>query len=153
MEKQDIVKQLIDQLEEKLMVMAQAAQETHEASTGSENAAEGKYDTRGLEASYLANAQAEQVKVMQSQLDSLKSVTLEKFELGEPIDIGALVELDREEELEYFLLLPSAGGLTLPFRDSTLTTIAPESALFQQLFHRGLGDMIEPGEMLILGIS
>ena len=48
MTKTDIFNQLIAFLHQQLAKMTEAARITHEASTGDEAKAEGKYDTRGL---------------------------------------------------------------------------------------------------------
>ena len=48
--------QVLERLAEDLLQAEQAAQTAHETATHEENIAENKYDTLGLEAAYLANA-------------------------------------------------------------------------------------------------
>ena len=58
MNKTHLIAQIIAALEHDLDVVTRAAQSAYEAATAEENIAENKYDTLGLEASYLATGQA-----------------------------------------------------------------------------------------------
>ena len=71
MDKQDIFQQVLTRLQDQCSTMQQAAQSSHDAATGSESKSEGKYDTRGLEASYLASAQAEQYENLKQAIHNL----------------------------------------------------------------------------------
>ena len=62
MSKQTLVAQIRRELEEKLAVMQAAAADAKENATGDETKSDGKYDTRAIEAGYLAGAQAEQAE-------------------------------------------------------------------------------------------
>lgn len=54
MNKQDVLQRIIDKLNIDLDIAERAAQTAYETATHEENIAENKYDTLGLEASYLA---------------------------------------------------------------------------------------------------
>ena len=58
MKKQELISAFITQLERDLVTMKEAARNTLQAATHEESKAENEYDTRGLEASYLAGAQS-----------------------------------------------------------------------------------------------
>ena len=60
MSKPVLVDQIREQLKEQLNVMQAAAAEARENATGDETRSDGKYDTRAIEAGYLAGAQARQ---------------------------------------------------------------------------------------------
>lgn len=65
--KHDLIQQVITSLRENLEVLRKAAMETHSNSTDAQSKQEGKYDTRKLEASYLAEAQAEKVVLLKKK--------------------------------------------------------------------------------------
>ena len=52
---------IIDKLQADLAVAKDALKASHEAATHAESKAENKYDTRGLEAAYLADGQRKRV--------------------------------------------------------------------------------------------
>ena len=65
-----VVRQIIASLTESLGVLEKAARASHEEATHESSKAESKYDTRGLEAAYLAGGQARQAKEI---MDSIKA--------------------------------------------------------------------------------
>ena len=70
---------LLEKLEVDLDVLQRAAQTAYEAATHEENVAENKYDTLGLEASYLATGQARRVEQIRQSLKSCRTMALEPF--------------------------------------------------------------------------
>ena len=58
-DKQAIIDRLVEKLQSEAEALVRAAQAAHEAATHEESRAEDHHDTRGLEASYLAGAQAQ----------------------------------------------------------------------------------------------
>ena len=70
MNKGTLIKQIIGSLTESLAVLEKAARASHEEATHESSKAESKYDTRGLEAAYLAGGQARQAREI---LDSIKA--------------------------------------------------------------------------------
>ena len=56
--KQKLIEAILLELESELSVLADAAKAAHLAATHEESVAEDPHDTRGVEASYLAGAQA-----------------------------------------------------------------------------------------------
>jgi len=153
MSKHAAIKQLTEILRQQLADMADAAKTTHEAATGEESKQEGKYDTRGLEASYLAGAQAEQTRKIAHSLKTFESLELDDFTAESPVSPGALVETESNAQINYYLLTPCAGGMSIDFRDGTLTTLSPEAPRYQELIGRHVGDFIEDNTVIILDIS
>ena len=69
MNKKKLLEQIIDGLGDGLRVLEKAARASHAEATHESSKAESKYDTRGLEAAYLAGGQARQAREI---LDSIK---------------------------------------------------------------------------------
>ena len=153
MTKAEIFNQLIVFLRRQLAKMTEAARTTHEASTGDEAKAEGKYDTRGLEASYLAEAQAEQCRKLAHSLHIIESLTINDLPPDSPVDAGALVETELDGTLCYYLLTPCAGGVSIDYQGCEITTLSPDSPLYQSLLGKRCGDILDPSGIMILEIS
>lgn len=130
-----------------------AAAEAHAAATDPDAKAESKYDTRSLEASYLASGQARQVDALAAGLERLESFDAPDFDLADPVAAGALVETDLDGESEWFLLLPAGGGLSLEHDGLEITLLAPDSRLYQNLLGNNLGDSLEDTGHLITEIA
>ena len=71
MNKKQIIKSFEEQIAQALSVMTQAALHAHEAATHGESKAEDQYDTRGLEASYLAGAQSRRAMELEEALANM----------------------------------------------------------------------------------
>lgn len=105
----------------------QAANEQASAGATSEEArAETKWDTCGLEASYLARGHAAQFKALAAGVHELRAFTLPVF-TGQPAGPGALIEVELDGEKMLFFLLPCGGGTELTVEGRTVTVITPES--------------------------
>lgn len=120
--------------------VTRAAKETHAAATDPGSKAESKYDTRSLEASYLAAGQAKQVEDLAKDVTLFESFAPADFGPDEPIDSGALVEVDLDGESSWFLLAPGAGGVEVDWEGQDVTILTPASALYQRLLGLRMGD-------------
>src|SRR3954468_5002240 len=97
--KSDLMKHIIEALHESLAVLEKAARASHAEATHESSKAENKYDTRGLEAAYLAGGQARQAKEILDSIKIYESLPTRDFAPGDPIDLSALVELEMDGTL------------------------------------------------------
>ncbi|MCB1098584.1 MAG: hypothetical protein KDN22_23630 [Verrucomicrobiae bacterium] len=141
-------------LEQDLQRTLAAARATEAAATDPESRSEGKYDTRGLEASYLAAGQSEQVEELAKSLRLIGiSSNFPDFSPSDNIRSGALVEVDLAGERAMFLLAPAAGGLDVELDGIEVTVLAPGAPLRAKLDGRIVGDRFESPPMRIVAIS
>lgn len=133
--------------------LTRAAREAHAAATDPGSKAEGKYDTRSLEASYLAAGQAKQVEELARDVELFENATLPAFDMEDAIDAGALVEVDLNDEPQWFLLAPAAGGVLIVFEDREITLLTPASALYQRLLGLRTGDSLDDPPLFVSEIS
>jgi len=106
--KPDVVEALHKALQDELQAVESVAAMARDEATNSETKAEGKYDTRATEASYLARGQAIRVaelRRLQAWYERLDS----EGPAPDRVRLGALVEIEGERS-EYFFLAPSGGG-------------------------------------------
>src|SRR3982750_1295379 len=101
-----LLQKIVAQLTADLEVLERAAQASHAEATHESSKAENKYDTRGLEASYLAHGQARQARETEIARQEFANLRVRAFGAKDAIDLGALVELDGT----LYFIGPSAGG-------------------------------------------
>ena len=137
--KGQLLKRIIAALTGNLSVLEKAARASHEEATHESSRAESKYDTRGLEAAYLAGGQARQTKEILDAIALYDSLMLKKFTTGEPIDLTALVELEADRTRSWFFIGPKSGGLEIEYQGREIMVITPQSPLGQSLMGKKEG--------------
>ena len=135
-----LVKKIIAHLAAELGLYAKAARAAREEATDPQNKAENKYDTRGLEASYLARGQARQVADTEQAMHELAALELRVFGAADPIHVGALVEVERRGEPSCYFIAPKAGGTEVKIGKKEVLVLTPRSPLGQQLMGKRQGD-------------
>jgi transcription elongation GreA/GreB family factor len=145
MKKSQLLKLIVAALSENLEVLTKAARASHEEATHESSRAESKYDTRGLEAAYLAGGQARQAREIEDSIKRYAAMTAREFAAGEVIDVGALVELESDGGRAFYFIGPKGGGLEITHQRKEITLITPQSPLGQQLMGRKAGDRWKTG--------
>ena len=133
MDKQKLIEAVCSKIEEDLNVIKVSAQAAHEAATDSESKAENQYDTRGLEASYLADAQSKRAIELEEVLHLCRSLPLKNFTETESIAATALVEILLNRRRSWVFLLPKGAGMSVDFEGRSIQTISIASPLGEAL--------------------
>ena len=144
MNKSLLLAQIVSVLQEVHQSAVNAADLAYNAATDDESKAENKYDTQGLEASYLAHGQSQRVAECKDDLDAIEKLRPIDFNSETPISIGTLVVLRDNHDAEQWLFLsPAAGGLKLTFEGQKITLITPSAPLGSKLIDQHVGDEFE----------
>ena len=143
MNKQALVQKIVTQLVGELERNQRAAQTAHAEATHEQSKAENKYDTRGLEASYLAHGQARQMMEMEAAILAFENMDLRRFGAGDPICTGALVELEHKGERTFYFIGSKAGGMEVRHEEHMVLVITPQSPLGTQLQGKKQGDLLQ----------
>jgi transcription elongation GreA/GreB family factor len=114
---------------------------THEAATHAESKAENKYDTRGLEAAYLADGQRRRLHEIETALAAYRNLP-PTIGSDECVRVGALLCLEHDGVERWFFLGPEAAGLKLQHEGREILVISPRSPLGQSLLGRQVGDEV-----------
>lgn len=122
---------------------ARSARSAHADATDEQNKAENKYDTRGLEASYLARGQSRQAMEVAQALEQYSALPLRAFSPDDPIDLGALVVLDAGGETTGYFIGPSAGGTEVTCEGTGVVVITPHSPLGRRLVGRSMRSLVK----------
>ena len=140
MNKRAILQKITAKLVAELEVYFRAAQFSRAEATHESSKAENKYDTRGLEASYLARGQSKQAAEIEAAITEFDKLPAKKFGADEPIGLGALVELEHGGEISFYLIGPRAGGTEIVHARKEILVITPQSPLGEQLMGKKSGD-------------
>ena len=143
MNKSALIKKIIAALTEQLARYAGAASTARAEAIDEENQAEDKYDTRGLEASYLAAGQSRQMAETANALQQFGSLIAARFGAEATIDVGALVELKTKREQNLYFIGPSGGGTEVTHEKKNVLVLTPQSPLGAQLMGRKQGDRLK----------
>jgi transcription elongation GreA/GreB family factor len=140
MNKRALIKKITAKLAGELEVYARAAQFSRAEATHESNKAENKYDTRGLEASYLARGQSKQLAELEASIAEFEKLGARKFGADDAIAVGALVELETGGESSFYFIGPRAGGTEVVHDKREVLVITPQSPLGEQLVGKKAGE-------------
>ncbi len=143
MHKAALIEQIRAALEAEMAAVAASAADAHSAATHEDAKPENQYDTRGLEASYLAGAQAGRVQDLAHRINSLEFVPVKVFGPQDPIALTAVVTLDDGERTRRYFLAPDGGGLKVNDEQGQLFVITPKSPIGRALIDKVLGDIVQ----------
>ena len=116
-----------------------AAKAAQAAATDPDSKAENKYDTRNLEASYLARGVAFRVAETEAALSDWESMPPLDFSGMRPVGVGALVILENRDGATGYFVGPGGGGITVEQEGLEVTVITPESPVGRQLMKQREG--------------
>lgn len=154
MHKPTLLAQIIAALEADAEVLRLAAQTAYETATAEENVAENKYDTLGLEASYLATGQARRTAEIRQALLTYRRLQLRGHDPQRGIQVSNLIVLETPQGGRRHLFLgPDAAGLKLEHDHEQVTVITPRSPLGQQLLGKGLDDEVTLGTQTLFVVE
>ena len=154
MDKHAIVENLKSQLREQYKRTLAAVQEAAAGATGEDAKAESKYDTRGLELSYLAAGQVEQADRLAQELRAVEAFHFPEVDAAQSQVIhGSLIEANMDGRKVYYLLAPGGGGITVSSEDGELITVLGfSSPLTGLLLECTVGDLITQPPMEVVKI-
>jgi transcription elongation GreA/GreB family factor len=139
MNKTLLLKEIVASLNESLDVLERAAKASHTEATHESSRAESKYDTRGLEAAYLAGGQARQAREILDSIKLYQSLPLRDFGPSDLIDLSAVVKLEADKSTSLYFIGPKNGGLEVNYKGEEITVITPQSPLGQNLVGKKSG--------------
>ena len=143
MNKRALIEKIVKQLTSDLEGYLRAARAAHAEATHEQSRAENKYDTRGLEASYLARGQSKQAAEIEAAIEAFGKLDGRAFAPGEPAELGALVELEGAGERTIYFIGPKAGGTEVIHQKREVLVITPASPLGEQLMGRKQGESLQ----------
>ena len=146
MNKKEIHDAITEALLKRFKTAECAALQAHQAATNTESVAENKYDTFGLEASYLAHGQSQ--RVLDCEQDWLLFNKKEPLTLSndEAICLWCAAELEGIDStvpaVRYFFISPCAGGLTVEVKGKVMYLVTASSPVGKALIGKMINDEV-----------
>jgi transcription elongation GreA/GreB family factor len=140
MNKQALLESVIQLLEAELKNARAAASSAHEAATAEENRPENQFDTRALEASFLARGQAARVAEVEHSIKVLRDFPMKPFSDTDSVQTGALVKVDCEGSEQFLFVIPSGAGLAVNSGKTRVAVVTTSSPLGTELLGKSVGD-------------
>jgi transcription elongation GreA/GreB family factor len=142
MKKQHILTKIKQELDLKYDQAKAAVKEAYASATDKENIAENKYDTTGLEASYLVQGQARRLQEMERSITAFDQMTIPSTP-PQTVALGTLLTVEENGQSGVFFVGPEAGGLKLQCEGIEVMVITANSPIGQSLFGKKTGDSVE----------
>lgn len=141
-DKKEIISQLILGLEKELREMQAAAQSAKDLATQDDLKSEGKYDTRAIEASYLAGAQAKRVEEIKLDIQMLEEIELPDV-AATKIQLGSLALINYNGHEKFYFISSTSGGALLNVKGESVLVISVFSPIGDAALGLGAGDSFE----------
>ena len=146
MDKRLVMEAIIARLGNDLAVLCKAARASHAEATHESSKAENKYDTRGLEASYLADGQVLQTEETELTIVQFQKLSLTDFKPTDPVAIGALVEVKCRNRTSFYFIGPRGGGVEVEVAGKEIDVLTPHAPLGKMLVGKPPGSKFKLGE-------
>ncbi|MGZ3650179.1 MAG: GreA/GreB family elongation factor [Bdellovibrionota bacterium] len=140
MDKQILLQSVVSLIEAELQNARAAASSAREAATAEENRPENQYDTRALEASFLARGQAARVAELEHSIKVLREFPLKPLCDEDPVQTGAIVRVDCDGCEQIHFVLPSGAGLQVNQGKQKISVVTTSSPLGTELLGKSVGD-------------
>lgn len=142
MNKAAVLEAILERLQADLTLYAKAADSARAEATDEQSKAENKYDTRGLEASYLARGQSRQARETETALEQFATLARQPLTKPEVIGVGCLVELKTGRDTACYFFGPRAGGTEVTVDGREILVITSQSPLGKQLAGHRAGEKL-----------
>lgn len=125
-----------------LRVLRDAARSARDEATHEDTKQEGKYDTRAIEAGYLAHGQSRRIAEIEASIERFSRVA-ETVASTKKVSGPSLVELeDANGETRWFFVGPAGGGLSVEVEGTKVRVLTPGSPLGKALVGAEIDDEI-----------
>lgn len=141
--KKRIVDTLINKVKEDIKQAEAASDSASEYVKEGDIKSDGKYDTRGIEAGYLAGAQQRRVEELKLELQLLEEIPVRDFSKNEEVSIGALVDIKFNGQVRKYFVAPTAGGTMINIDGVTILVISTFSPIGDAVFGTKVGEEFE----------
>ena len=144
MNKDLIIQAIIDRLIFDRQLLIQAASSAHQAATDPENLPDNKHETLALEASYLAQGQANRAQEITQAIELYQKLSVRHFTATDQVFLTAFMVIESSKGMRRSIFLgPAAGGLKFELNDAKVVVITPDSPLGKDLLGKEIGDVVE----------
>lgn len=143
MNKKIIKEQLLSTLNQEIKQIEEIAQSSKDYANSDSVKSDGKYDTRGVEAGYLAGAQFKRLEELKLEKKLITDMHYRDFKAGEKVAIGALVDIRFNNLVKKYFIASTAGGSMLKIGKDIILVISVFSPIGAEVVGLSVGDDFE----------
>src|SRR5690625_506159 len=140
MDKNDLLEALIGTLKEELRKSVDASKDAAGYATDDQARAESKWDTQGIEASYLAAGQAGQARQWAEAISLLEQTREDLAAPRNEVTSGAVVKCALAGGDEFFFISPVGGGEVLQIDGDEITVVTMRSPITLRILGKRAGE-------------
>jgi transcription elongation GreA/GreB family factor len=141
--KKEILAQLKSAIEAEQTSLLMAGEATADYARDGDVKSDGKYDTRGIEAGYLAGAQLKRAEELKLELQMIEEMPVKDFSADEVVGLGALVEIEFKNVGRTYFICTTAGGTMLNINGLGILVISVFSPIGDAVLGLKVGDEFE----------
>jgi transcription elongation GreA/GreB family factor len=142
-DKSELLQQLQAEIARQIVVLRQAVTAAREGATHEEAKPENAKDTRAIEASYLAGAQAARMRELEAVMNVLGFMDCRSFRPSDAIATSAVIQLDRDGKPSWYFIAAVGGGVVVRMHGREIQVVTPASPLGRALLGKTVGDVVE----------
>lgn len=139
--KNKIKDELILKLESELKEIENAANSSRAYANQDDLKSESKYDTRAIEATYMAQAQEVRVEELKQDLQMIKDLEIEQK--SKHVELGSLALLEQNGRDVWYFISSALGGTILNIDDYIILVISVFSPVGSEALNLEEGDSFE----------
>jgi transcription elongation GreA/GreB family factor len=143
MNKNKILSTLIENLNTELDKAKEAYETAKLMTQDPEAKAESKWDTRSIEAGYLAGAQKKRVDELEMDVKMIEELASEKHTKKKTVAIGSLVDIKFNDNTRKYFIAPTAGGTMINVDGEIALVISVFSPIGNGVLDLEAGDTFE----------
>ena len=140
LDKKIILETLLENLRKELKDVESAANSTKDLANADDLKSEGKYDTRAIEASYLASAQQKRVEEIKIDIQMLEDLEIHP---STQLQMGSLALLEYNNQSRYYFLTSTSGGTMLTINGQAVLVISVFSPIGNEALGLKKGESFE----------
>lgn len=141
--KSEIRRQLLEKVSQELKVAQEAEATTASYAKDGDVKPDGKYDTRGIEAGYLAGAQSKRVEELKLEQQMIEETPDKSFQATDEVGIGALVDIEFKGQTRSYFVCSTAGGTILNVNGKGVLVISVFSPIGDAVVGCKVGEQFE----------
>ena len=141
MNKAAVLEYLKDQLQTEFEKAKLAFETSRGHATNQELKSEGKYDTRSIEAGYLAGAQKVRVDELENDIKLLDEIDLTLS--SDTVSVGSLVEIEHNNMTRTYFISSTSGGTMIKDGNKVILIISAFSPIGAEVIGLSIGDSFE----------
>ncbi len=140
-EKKTVIDQLKANIQKELDAAKQAYDTSHKHATDQDLKADGKYDTRSIEAGYLAGAQMKRVNELEEEFKLIEEVNIDHK--PDMVSVGSLISLRHNGQERFYFISSTSGGTMINVEGQVVLIISAFSPIGTEVLSLKAGESFE----------